>query len=197
LQIDFERSVFINCPFDEEYAPLFEAILFATVCCGFVPRSALDSGSVADPRMGRIIGPLFASKYSIHDLSRNRGDREHGLARFNMPFELGLAVARRHMTHNEEQHDWLLLVADDSHYPKYITDLAAHDPFFHDGTDASIVPLVMKWLAPHTSALPSPRAVQAALPHFRARKQELDIDWSGQVPWYLVIEAAEENAPKL
>ncbi|MEA2238824.1 MAG: hypothetical protein QOC81_3548 [Thermoanaerobaculia bacterium] len=26
---EYERNVFINCPFDDDYAPLFEAIVFA------------------------------------------------------------------------------------------------------------------------------------------------------------------------
>ena len=39
-----ERCVFINCPYDAEFAPLFDGIIFATVCCGFVPRSATESG---------------------------------------------------------------------------------------------------------------------------------------------------------
>lgn len=51
LTLDPSKSVFINCPFDPEYAALFEAIVFATVCCGFVPRSALESGTIAEPRL--------------------------------------------------------------------------------------------------------------------------------------------------
>lgn len=31
----YENSVFINCPFDPEYWPLFEAIVFAAYDCGF------------------------------------------------------------------------------------------------------------------------------------------------------------------
>ena len=51
----FERSVFINCPFDRAYAPLFEAMVFAVIACGCRPVSALaelDSGTV------RIDNPL-------------------------------------------------------------------------------------------------------------------------------------------
>jgi hypothetical protein len=46
--------VFINCPFDPVYAKSFDAIVFATVCCGFTPRSAMESGSVGEPRLARI-----------------------------------------------------------------------------------------------------------------------------------------------
>jgi len=45
LKIDRSKSVFINCPYDSEFAPIFDSIVFATVCCGFLPRSALESGT--------------------------------------------------------------------------------------------------------------------------------------------------------
>ncbi|HSN85214.1 MAG TPA: hypothetical protein VL025_00585 [Thermoanaerobaculia bacterium] len=74
LAIDPARAVFINCPFDPEFELTFDAILFSTVCCGFVPRSALESGTIAASRMERITQAIFSSKYSIHDLSRCRGE---------------------------------------------------------------------------------------------------------------------------
>ena len=98
LPVDPRQSVFINCPYDSEFAPLFDAIVFATVCCGFVPRSALESGNVAEPRMERIAKAIFSSKYSFHDLSRCKGEGSEQLARFNMPLEPGspsLGVIRR------------------------------------------------------------------------------------------------------
>jgi hypothetical protein len=32
---DYKWNVFINCPFDEQYKPLFEALVFAVFDCGF------------------------------------------------------------------------------------------------------------------------------------------------------------------
>jgi len=32
----FAGSVFINCPFDDDYWPTFEALVFTAVACGFV-----------------------------------------------------------------------------------------------------------------------------------------------------------------
>lgn len=108
LRLDPARSVFINCPFDVEYAASFDAILFATACCGFMPRCALETGSVSEPRLDRITTALFNSKYSIHDLSRCTGEGIENLARFNMPLELGMAMARRLM--DNASHDWGVLV---------------------------------------------------------------------------------------
>jgi len=95
LTLRRELSVFINCPFDEAFRPIFEAILFSTVCCGFAPRCAVESGSSLVPRMERIVKAIQTSKYAIHDLSRCRGEGEANLARFNMPLELGMSMAQR------------------------------------------------------------------------------------------------------
>src|SRR5437762_11724269 len=83
LALDPSKSVFINCPFDADCAALFDAIVFATVCCGFIPRSALESGTVSEPRLSRILRALFSSKYSIHDPSRCAGEHSDNMARFN------------------------------------------------------------------------------------------------------------------
>jgi hypothetical protein len=61
LAFDPAKAVFINCPYDEEFAEIFDAIVFATVCCGFMPRSALESGTVAESRMQRIVDAIFSA----------------------------------------------------------------------------------------------------------------------------------------
>src|SRR6186997_348579 len=86
-----ETSVFLNCPFDEMYEDLRDAIVFSAMCCGFIPRIANESGAVAIPRIERICTALHGSFYSIHDLSRCEGEGDQNLARFNMPLELGIA----------------------------------------------------------------------------------------------------------
>lgn len=48
---NYNRSVFINCPFDETYAPLMRAIVFAVVNCGFFPRCALESADASEIRI--------------------------------------------------------------------------------------------------------------------------------------------------
>ena len=43
----YTSSVFINCPFDGEYIPIFNSILFTVFDCGYIPRCAqeLDDSS--------------------------------------------------------------------------------------------------------------------------------------------------------
>lgn len=43
MSTEYDLNVFINCPFDKDYAPLFDAILFAIYKCGFRPRCAMET----------------------------------------------------------------------------------------------------------------------------------------------------------
>jgi hypothetical protein len=66
----FADSVFINCPFDKEFWPLMEAIVFCVIDCGFVPRCALEEADSGSSRFKKICGLVEGSLYAIHDLSR-------------------------------------------------------------------------------------------------------------------------------
>ncbi len=37
---NYEDQIFINCPFDEKYFPIFRAVIFAVYRCGFYPNTA-------------------------------------------------------------------------------------------------------------------------------------------------------------
>jgi hypothetical protein len=193
---DPSKSVFINCPFDSDYSPLFDAIVFSTVCSGFIPRSSLESGTVSEPRMARVARAIFNSKYSIHDLSRCTGEGSDNFARFNMPLELGMAVARRFM---DPEHDWLVLVPREHAHLQFISDLAAYDPLTHDGSTRSVISAVVSWLVTRDEAVPpvTPQAVLGLFTAFQTRRRDLDTAWTGYLPWADVIMAAIEIAKEL
>jgi hypothetical protein len=199
LETDPSKSVFINCPFDGDFTSRFDAIVFATVCCGFLPRCAFETGSIAEPRMDRITRAIFSSKYSIHDLSRCKGEGDELLARFNMPLELGIAMARRYMrTRKSERHDWLLLVPEGHQYLKFISDLAGYDPSRYDGTVRSLVQKVVSWLAtrPDAVSTPTPHEVLSALPSFSAERERMGQSWGSDAPWPDIILAARRLVPR-
>jgi hypothetical protein len=39
--VPYDRQVFLNCPFDDEYRPLLRAAAFTIHACGFTARIAL------------------------------------------------------------------------------------------------------------------------------------------------------------
>lgn len=185
LELKRELSVFINCPFDDEFKPIFDAVVSATLCCGFLPRCAIESGTASISRMDRIVGAMRASKYSIHDLSRCRGDGECNLARFNMPLELGMAMAERYNGSTNYGHDWLVLVPRGHQYKQFISDLSGFDPSEYDETVASAIPTVMGWLATRPDAVrtPTPQRVLEVLPDFQVARARLCAEWRGCEPW--------------
>ena len=148
--------------------------------------------------MVRILRALTGSKYSIHDLSRCTGEGSDNIARFNMPLELGMAMARRFMDPASE-HDWLVLVPNGHSYVRFVSDLAAYDPATHDGSVSGVVVAVMSWLATRSDAVPTvtPQELLAILPTFQDRKKALNDAWGGLPPWADVVMMAIETARQL
>ena len=52
------KDVFINCPFDSSYKPIFNAIVFAVCELGFRARCALEIDDAGDTRLDKITRSL-------------------------------------------------------------------------------------------------------------------------------------------
>jgi len=63
-------SVFINCPFDKQYQPILDAIVFCVVACGFEPRCTLELTDAGEVRIENIYRLIAQCYHSIHDISR-------------------------------------------------------------------------------------------------------------------------------
>jgi hypothetical protein len=87
-------SVFVNCPFDDAYRHLFEAIVFAIHDCGYIARCALEVDDASLVRIEKIGSIISACRFGIHDISRTEANAATGLPRFSMPLELGCFSAR-------------------------------------------------------------------------------------------------------
>jgi hypothetical protein len=84
-------------------------------------------------RLDRIFSLIQSCDYSMHDLSRVQLDRaEPRTPRFNMPFELGLAVAWEMI--GSGQHMWFVMEAVNYRLAKSLSDLNGTDPYIHGGT---------------------------------------------------------------
>ncbi len=97
LPKDYASHVFINCPFDKQYQPIREAIIFAIFDCGFIPRSVLEENNSSDVRFEKIKHLISISKFGVHDISRTSLDSRNKLPRFNMPLELGVFIGAKNL----------------------------------------------------------------------------------------------------
>ena len=150
--------------------------------------------------MDRIYEALSSSQYSIHDMSRCKGEGDENLARFNMPLEFGMAFDRAYPPSRiPRNHDWLVLLPKEHYYRRCISDLGAYDLRTHDNTVESIVPAVMSWLKtrPNARAVPGPDDVLRQFKPFQEKLDPIRKKWftNENVPWRDVIAAARECAP--
>lgn len=130
----YEDSVFINCPFDEDFAPLLEAMTFCVVRAGLNPRLASESLEAGQSRLDKISDLIGNCKYSIHDLSMAKANVVGEEFRMNMPFELGMDMGRRRAP-DEDTNDKKFLVFEKHPYElkRCLSDLAGTDVAFHRG----------------------------------------------------------------
>jgi hypothetical protein len=195
----YERSVFLNCPFDDSFAPLFYAAVLTIAALGFTPRCARESEGESDPRIDRIAKGLRESKYSIHDLSRFQGEGPDNLSRFNMPLELGMAVSIRYQGRYQGNasgppHNWVSLVPIGFVHQRFISDLAGFDPPTHDQTPISVIRAIAGWLSiqpDYSPPAPSAKAVLDAYPRLIELLEKAKIDALGYLSWPAIIENVE------
>lgn len=133
-------NVFINCPFDDPYAPLFRAIVFTIFACGYNPRCALEDNDSGSLRFDKLKSLIAQCDLGIHDLSRVELSTKTGTPRFNMPFELGLFLGARHFGGRRQRRKKALVLAESrERWAPTISDLAGVDPVFHaNGPTAAI-----------------------------------------------------------
>ena len=141
-------DVFINCPFDADFAPIFRALIFAIFACGFRPRSARELDDGGQTRIDKLYGLVEECRYGIHDLSRTELDDTYKLPRFNMPLELGLFLgAKRFGDAIQREKRVLILDLEQYRYQKFISDLAGMDIHQHRGDPSAAVRETRDWLA--------------------------------------------------
>jgi hypothetical protein len=127
-----QTTVFLNVPYDDKFSRLYLAYITGLSHLGFDPRATLEI-SGGQNRLEKILDLIRSCPYSIHDLSRVQLDRTPPTTpRFNMPFELGLAVACAML--DSVRHDWFVFESMHRRASKSLSDLSGTDPHIHDGT---------------------------------------------------------------
>lgn len=133
------RSVFLNVPFDNSYESLFVSLISALVALGRVPRTVLEVPEQGAGSLMRILRLIRSCPISLHDLCRV------GLpVRFNMPFELGIAVA---LSRIDRRHRFVMLESERHRLQTTLSDVNGFDPGIHNSTVKGIISCALAHLA--------------------------------------------------
>jgi hypothetical protein len=126
-----ENTVFLNIPYDDSFRRLYVAYITGLIHLGLDPRATIEIPGGRN-RLDKIIDLIRSCRFSIHDLSRVQLDRRPpATPRFNMPFELGLAVASAKL--GSSPHDWFVFESIPRRASKSLSDLSGTDPNIHNG----------------------------------------------------------------
>jgi hypothetical protein len=165
-------AVFINCPFDASYRPLFDAIVFAVMALGFEPRCALERDTGTQERLKKIIEIIHSCRFGIHDLSFMRVDRWTKLPRYNMAFELGLFLGCSEFGgQGQAGKSCLILDRERWRYRKSLSDLSGRDIQGHGGNPEHAIVAVRNWLATESQLADRPGGSFIIRQYKRFRKE--------------------------
>jgi hypothetical protein len=141
-----KKDVFINCPFDESYNSIFDAILFTTNYCGFKPRCALEKEDSSESRKDKIFKIIEECNFGIHDISRTELN-EDKLPRFNMPFEFGVFIgAKQFGSGRQKRKKCIVLDSERYRFQKFLSDISGQDIRSHDNNPDKAIENVRNWL---------------------------------------------------
>ncbi|HEY8504022.1 MAG TPA: hypothetical protein VIL46_05530 [Gemmataceae bacterium] len=146
----YGTSVFLNCPFDDAYRPLFRALVFTVQVCGFVARCALEADDSGETRFAKILRLVEQSQFGIHDICRTELSANR-LPRFNMPYELGLFIGFKYSGNATQQRKRLLILDSEPYrYQQFLSDIAGQDIRSHGDRTETLIKEVRHWLQNQT-----------------------------------------------
>lgn len=143
---NFEKNVFVNCPFDDDYRQLLLSVIFTVKALGYVPRLSLERADSAESRITKIVGLINESKFGIHDLSRIISTTKNEHFRMNMPFELGIDYGAKVLKGGQWETKQLLILEKERYrFQKALSDLSGSDIKNHDDEPSKIIKVVRDW----------------------------------------------------
>lgn len=194
--------VFINCPFDQEYEPLFDALVFVAVAYNFMPTTSYADDDISATRIDRLRRQLEEAPFSVHDLSRCTGEGEFNVARMNMPFELGMAIMRQHLGESVaglSSHQWAAFVPTGHLADQFISDLAGYDLFEYGGKEDidGLIARAAQFFYLKSPVDLKPDQISDKFNEFEAAAQSEREKWAGKLPWSELVKLATEHAAAL
>lgn len=165
----YDTSVFVNCPFDENFAPLLEAMVFCIIRAGLTPRLASERLESGENRLEKILTLIESCRYSIHDLSYARAKKKGEYLRMNMPFELGLDMGRRRAP-NSEKSNKKFIIFEGAPYElkRCLSDLNGVDVEYHKNDFQLVIKKLRNFLVVEVgTSLPGATALQVEYETFQ------------------------------
>jgi hypothetical protein len=172
----YSDNVFVNCPFDAQYKPLFDATVFAVFDCGYIARCALEIDDASQVRIDKIGVVIGECRYGIHDISRTELDPTHQLPRFNMPLELGMFLgAKRYGSGQQDEKVCLIMDVEPYRYQKFLSDVAGQDIRSHGNDIEKLIVIVRNWLRSSSkrTTVPGGKAIYSRYMRFRGDLPEI------------------------
>jgi hypothetical protein len=134
-----DNRVFLNLPFDESYEPVLVASVSALAALGLRARAVLEIAADGAHRLDRLLGIIEDCGASLHDLSWVALD-DGKYPRFNMPFELGLAVAIARRARPPRR--FFLLERERHRLSRTLSDLGGFDQLVYNGAPDRLLGLL-------------------------------------------------------
>lgn len=143
---EFNRRVFVNCPFDDDYRQLLVSLIFTIKYLDFEPKLSLQNSDSGHSRLDNIVELIRTSKFGIHDLSRIVSSEVGEHVRMNMPFELGIDYGCKKFSSGEAQNKKILVLEKEKYrYQQALSDLSGSDIKNHDNDPMALVKAVRDW----------------------------------------------------
>ena len=141
---------------------------------GYTARCALEDDDAGNMRFDKLRRLIRESSWSIHDLSRTELGA-NALPRFNMPFELGLAMGAKYFGSKKQRRNKALILVRERHsLPAYLSDLGGNDPTDHGNDPGNLIRVVSRFLhvTPDGHLLPGPQSYIEAFARVQSSSTE-------------------------
>lgn len=178
---NFNKNVFVNCPFDEDYKQILSSIIFTIVELGYIPRLSIERADSGESRIAKIVSLINESKFGIHDLSRIISSEENEHFRMNMPFELGIDYGAKVLKDGQWSEKKLLILEKERYrFQKSLSDLSGSDIKNHDNEPLKAVKAIRDWfVVTEDITAPSSNKIWTRFNEFNAHIYTLEVEQGG------------------
>jgi hypothetical protein len=188
-------DVFLNIPFAATHEYLYLSLIAGLATLRLTPRCVLEIPPQQN-RLDRLFTLIGECAYSIHDLSyvKLSGGSGPRVPRFNMPFELGIAVAIAKSQAAGQRHQFSMFEAKPYRLQKSLSDVLGYDPYIHQGRAEGVLEALLNVFS-HLPDAPDLADLQRVYRELRQFRQErLGQDVFQPKPFSKVLVAARELA---